>query len=70
MVPTGIVSSFFYVLDIIKDLIQLSLFLQAVHGFKYALKYWNSFSSVVGTLKFSVVYFKKIYERQLYWCFR
>ena len=47
MVPKIIWSPFLYVLDLIKDVIQLSLFLYAVGGPKYAITNWSSFSSVV-----------------------
>ena len=47
MVPKIIWSPFLYVLDLIKDVIQLSLFLFAVGGPKYAIANWSSFSSVV-----------------------
>ena len=47
LVPTAIIPPFFYVLDILKDTIQLLLFIYAVHGVGYALKNWTSFSSVV-----------------------
>ena len=47
LVPTGTIPPFFYVLDIIKDSVQLILFIYAVNGLGYAFKNWFSFSSVV-----------------------
>ena len=50
-IPYGIIPSFLYVLDFVKDSIQLLLLIYAVHGLWYALKNWYSFSSVVSIIE-------------------
>ena len=47
MIPGGVLSPFLYLLDIVKDSIQLVLIVTAVHGFLYVFENWSSFSSVV-----------------------
>ena len=47
LVPINILKPLLYVLDIIKDMVQVLLLLTAVGGFTFALRYWNSFSSAV-----------------------
>ena len=47
LIPLNILKPLFYVLDIIKDIVQLLLLLASVGGLKFALKYWSSFSSGV-----------------------
>ena len=47
MIPTNILKPLLYVLDIIKDMVQVLLLLTAVGGLTFALRYWSSFSSVV-----------------------
>ena len=47
LVPPAIITPFFYVLDIVKDTIQVLLFVTAVNGLWYAFKNWSTFSSVV-----------------------
>ena len=49
MVPEGVFSPFLYLLDIVKDSVQLVLFVVAVHGFRNSFENWSSFSSVVST---------------------
>jgi hypothetical protein len=51
MVPSSILSPFIYVMDITKDSIQVVLLITAVGGFKYAFRFWYSFSSVVSMIK-------------------
>ena len=51
LVPINILKPLLYVLDIIKDTVQVLLLLTAVGGFTFALRYWNSFSSAVGIHK-------------------
>ena len=48
LISVGILKPLLYVLDIIKDIVQLSLILTAVGGVTFALRYWSSFSSAVG----------------------
>ena len=47
LVPIHIFSSFSYLMDIVKDLVQLALLVYAVGGIVYIVRNWNSFSSVV-----------------------
>ena len=47
LVPVNVLKPLLYVLDIIKDMVQLLLLLTAVGGLTYALRYWSSFSSAV-----------------------
>ena len=49
MIPEGLLSPFLYLLDIVKDSIQLVLIVYAVHGVQNVFEYWSSFSSVVST---------------------
>ena len=51
LIPLNILKPFLYVLDIIKDIVQLLLLLTTVGGLASALKYWSSFSSVVSIHK-------------------
>ena len=47
MIPEGVLSPFLYLLDIVKDSVQLVLIVYAVHGFPNVFENWSSFSSVV-----------------------
>ena len=47
MVPVNIVYPFLYIMDIVKDLVQLVLLVVAVGGLSKFLEYWSSFSSTV-----------------------
>ena len=47
LVPLHIFSSFSYLMDIIKDVVQLALLIYAVGGVGYLIKDWTSFSSFV-----------------------
>ena len=51
LVPINILKPLLYVLDIIKDTVQVLLLLNAVGGITLALRYWLSFSSAVGINK-------------------
>ena len=48
LIPINVLKPLLYVLDIIKDMVQLLLLLTAVGGMTFALRYWSSFSSAVG----------------------
>ena len=63
MVPSGLIPSFLYVLDIVKDSVQLFILANAVHGLWYAFKYWYSFSSVV-SLFISIFWIIKVIKFQ------
>ena len=52
MIPLNVVYPFFYVMDIVKDLVQFMLLLVAVGGLPLVLKNWNSFSSTVSKYTF------------------
>ena len=47
MIPLNIVYPFFYIMDIVKDFVQLVLLLDAVGGLSLTLNDWSSFSSTV-----------------------
>ena len=47
MVADGVLSSFLYLMDIVKDSMQLVWIIYAVHGISNAFENWSSFSSVV-----------------------
>ena len=49
MIPEGVFSPFLYLLDMVKDSMQLVLIIYAVHGFCNVFEHWSSFSSVVST---------------------
>ena len=52
LVPMNIVGPFSYLLDIVKDSLQLILLLLSVGSFRLVLKNWTSFSSVVIEITF------------------
>jgi hypothetical protein len=47
MIPEGMFSPFLYLLDILKDSVQLVFIINAVHGVQNVFEHWSSFSSVV-----------------------
>ena len=47
MIPLNIVYPFFYIMDIVKDIVQLVLLFEAVGGLSLTLNNWSSFSSTV-----------------------
>ena len=47
MIPPNVVYPFFYIMDIVKDLVQFVLLVVAVGGLSKFLEYWSSFSSMV-----------------------
>ena len=47
MIPVNIVYPFLYIMDIVKDLVQFLLLVNAVGGLILVLEYWSSFSSMV-----------------------
>ena len=52
MIPLNIVYPFFYIMDIVKDIVQLVLLLDAVGGLSLTLDNWSSFSSTVSQFMF------------------
>ena len=47
MIPVNIVYPFLFIMDIVKDLVQFVLLVNAVGGLLLVLEYWSSFSSTV-----------------------
>ena len=70
LISVGILKPLLYVLDIIKDIVQLSLILTAVGGLTFALRYWSSFSSAVGIHNiYLLLNLLKIHSlNQVIWC--
>ena len=56
MIPLNIVSPFFYIMDIVKDFVQLVLLVDAVGGLSLTLNNWSSFSSTVSKYHFNIFY--------------
>ena len=55
MIPMGILIPFLYIVDIVKDSVQLSVFVIAVGGPKFVIKQLSSFSSTVSKIKLHLV---------------
>ena len=53
LIPVNISKPLLYVLDVIKDMVQLLLLLTAVGGLSFAVRYWSSFSSGVSICNIS-----------------
>ena len=51
MIPFGILHPFMYILDIVKDCMELAFLIHAVNGLKTVFQDWSSFSSVVSIKK-------------------
>lgn len=51
MIPFGILHPFMYILDIVKDCMELAFLIHAVNGLKNVCQNWSSFSSVVSIKK-------------------
>lgn len=51
MIPIGIFHPFMYILDIVKDCMELAFLIHAVNGLKNVCQNWSSFSSVVSIEK-------------------
>ena len=57
MIPMNMVFPFLYIMDIVKDIVQFMLLVEAVGGFSLVLEYWSSFSSTVSRfILFSLFY--------------
>ena len=57
IIPLNVVYPFFYLMDIVKDIVQFLLLLVAVGGFPLVLKNWSSFSSTVTKNIYSLTLF-------------
>ena len=60
VIPLNIVHPFIYIMDIVKDYVQLALLLVAVHGLSKVLEYWSSFSSTVSKFTFECLVLLKV----------
>ena len=69
MIPLNVVYPFFYLMDIVKDIVQFLLLLVAVGGLPLVLKNWSSFSSTVTKNIYSLTLFNiTFYAPGCIWC--
>ena len=61
MIPEGMFSPFLYLLDILKDSVQLVFIINAVHGVQNVFEHWSSFSSVVSKETKQTIFWQPIY---------